>query len=781
MSMAEYFSGAVRISSCVPVTIGDKMQSTLCKNREKTIAYRIMRAHEHYSNLCETESNDEVPDDKIESGTGSKRANTNHTAEDTKMRLKFDALVSHDITYVAIIQTARASGMTEFPLPYALTNCHNSLCAVGGTINEDDHAFGLSAAKKYGGIYVPANQAVIHQYARDILTGCGKMILGSDSHTRYGCYGTLGIGEGGSELTKQLLNNTYDLDPPEVTLVWLDGTIPHGIGPHDVALALIKETFPGGCVKNKILEFAGPGVSELSMDFRIGIDVMTTETGCLSSIWVTDGKVRAYYEDVGRPDDYSILSLEDGAYYDSIIKINLSAMKSMIALPFHPSKAFTIHELQSEPERILRQAQDECNRELSGGIKLDLLRCINKQGKIACEQGIIVGCAGGMYESISEAADILRGKSIGNGYFDLSVYPASAPISLAITRDGISEILLESGSLIKPAFCGPCFGAGDTPAHNTLSIRHATRNFASREGSKPTNGQISAVALMDARSIAATAVNGGILTAATDIQYTVSPRKYIYDGSIYEKRCYNGVGKPERNTELRLGPNITDWPKFSKLEDNLLLKLCAVIHDTVTTTDELIPSGETSSYRSNPIALAEHTLSRRVPGYVQASKAVRKLEEARYNGDMTAELEELRSILGKAGGELAQTSVGSCIFAAKPGDGSAREQAASCQRVLGGLANISYEYATKRYRSNCINWGIIPFTFSGGNGFGFNAGDWIYIPDIRAAILAGCPAIPAKVITDRGVINISLECTGLSVDERKILTDGCLINFYSKR
>ena len=743
MSMIEHLSGGVSLVSGRPVKAADGQDRI--SGREKTMAYKILRAHVK--------------------GGGAKQ-----------MRLKFDALASHDITFVGIIQTARASGMTEFIMPYALTNCHNSLCAVGGTINEDDHAFGLSAAKKYGGIFVPANQAVLHQYARERLTGCGKMILASDSHTRYGCYGTLGVGEGGGELAKQLLDNTYDIEPPEVVLVWLEGAPPRGVGPHDVALALIRETFPGGKVKDKILEFAGPGIASLSMDFRIGIDVMTTETSCLSSIWETDGTVRAFYENVGRPGDYRKLSVEDGAYYDSMVKIDLSAMEAMIALPFHPSKAFTIHELQGDPERILLKAQEECNKELSGQVKLDLLRCINEDGEVNCEQGVIVGCSGGMYGNISEAADILCGKSIGNGYFELSVYPSSMPVALAMTRDGLAETLMESGALIKPAFCGPCFGAGDTPAHNTLSIRHATRNFANREGSKPSSGQISAVALMDARSIAATALRGGILTAATDIDYEVIPREYKYDGSVYEKRCYDGYGRPDPSAELRLGPNITDWPKFPKMENDILLRLCAVIRDDVTTTDELIPSGETSSYRSNPIALSEFTLSRRVPGYVAASKSVRVLDELRREGSVPAEAAE---VLGKVGGDITATSIGSCVFAKKPGDGSAREQAASCQKVLGGLANICYEYATKRYRSNCINWGIVPFTISESEPFDYSDGDWIYVPGIRRAILSGIGAIHAKVISGDTVSDITVECRGLTDDERLILTEGCLMNYYA--
>ena len=713
--------------------------------REKTMAYQIIRQHDR-------------------------------STDPKKLRLKFDALVSHDITYVGIIQTARASGMRSFPIPYALTNCHNSLCAVGGTINEDDHAFGLSAAKRYGGIFVPANQAVIHQYAREALCGCGRMILGSDSHTRYGCYGTMGVGEGGGELAKQLLENTYDVDAPEVVLVWVEGDVPHGIGPHDVAIALVGATFDSGFVKNKIMEFAGPGIEDLSMDFRIGVDVMTTETSCLSSIWVTDKKVKKYYKNVGRPDDYKKLRPKDGAYYDSMIRVNLGEMESMIALPFHPSKAYTIRELQKDPAGIFEAIEAECNRELGGRVKMDLRRSINADGKIAAEQGVIVGCSGGMYENISEAADILKGKSVGDGYFSLSVYPSSAPIGLAMTKDGIAASLMETGALIKPAFCGPCFGAGDTPAHNTLSIRHATRNFANREGSKPSGGQIAAVALMDARSIAATAANGGILTAATDLDYTVTPREYKFDPTIYDKRVYNGYGKPDPSVELRFGPNIADWPKMHRMDDDLLVRLCAVIRDDVTTTDELIPSGETSSYRSNPIALSEFTLSRRVPEYVGRSKAVRALDLARRSGEAPAEVTEA---LGKVGGDINKTTVGSCVFAKKPGDGSAREQAASCQKVLGGWANICYEYATKRYRSNCLNWGIVPFTIDTSEAFDYTDGDWVYVPGIRQAILDGVEIVGGKVITADGVTDITLTCKGLSADEKLILTEGCLMNYYA--
>ncbi len=716
--------------------------------REKTIAYSILRAHDK-------------------------------SADPKKMRITFDALISHDITFVGIIQTAKASGLKKFPIPYAMTNCHNSLCAVGGTINEDDHAFGLSAAKKYGGIYVPPNQAVIHQYARERLAGCGKMILGSDSHTRYGSYGAMGVGEGGGELVKQLLENTYDVAAPEVVLVYLDGKPRKGVGPQDVAIALVGATFPGGDVKNKVLEFVGPGVKELSSDFRIGIDVMTTETSCLTSIWETDEVTRDYYETVGRPEDFKELKPQNGAYYDMVVRIDLSSIECMIALPFHPSKAYTIHELQQNPEKIFAEIEESCNKQLGGKVTMDLRRNI-VDGKVVCDQGVIVGCSGGMYENIVEAAAILDGGSIGNGYFDMSVYPSSTPVSLAVTRGGAAEKLMEAGCVVKPAFCGPCFGAGDTPANNALSIRHATRNFANREGSKPGQGQISAVALMDARSIAATARNGGVLTAATDIEYespTAEQLKYHYDGSVYEKRCYDGFGKADPSAELRYGPNIKDWPQMPALEEDLLLRLCAVIHDEVTTTDELIPSGETSSYRSNPIGLSEFALSRRVPEYVGRSKAVRALEEAHLKGETAPEVAE---VLHKVDGNAQKTTVGSCVFARRPGDGSAREQAASCQKVLGGFANVCYEYATKRYRSNCINWGIVPFTIDKSVDFPYEDGDWIYVPGVRAAIAEGREEIPAKVVTcDGKVHDMVLQCKGLTADEKLILQEGCLMNYYA--
>ena len=717
--------------------------------REKTIAYSILRHH-------------------------------NVSSDPKHLRIKFDALISHDITFVGIIQTAKASGLKEFPVPYAMTNCHNSLCAVGGTINEDDHAFGLSAAKKYGGIYVPANQAVIHQYARERLAGCGKMILGSDSHTRYGSYGTMGVGEGGGELVKQLLKNTYDVAAPQVVLVYLDGKLKKGVGPQDVAIALVGATFPNGDVKNKVLEFVGPGVKTLSNDLRIGIDVMTTETSCLSSIWETDETTKEFYEIVGRPEDYKELKPGNGAYYDMVVHIDLSKIESMIALPFHPSKAYTIHELQADPEGIFTKIEADCNKQLGGKVTLDLHHCINEDGKVTCDQGVIVGCSGGMYENIVEAAAILKDQSIGNGYFDMSVYPSSMPIGLAITKNGTAATLMEAGCVIKPAFCGPCFGAGDTPANNALSIRHATRNFANREGSKPGNGQISAVALMDARSIAATAANKGVLTAATDFDYvepTPEQLKYHFDGSVYAKRCYEGFGKADPTAELRYGPNIKDWPHMPALEDDLLVKLCAVIHDDVTTTDELIPSGETSSYRSNPIGLSEFALSRRVPEYVGRSKQVRALEEAKLAGEKP---EEAVNILAKVGGDLAKTTIGSCVFAHRPGDGSAREQAASCQKVLGGFANICYEYATKRYRSNCINWGIVPFTMDKNVPFNYEDGDYVYIPGVKEGILKGQEEFEAKVIRkDGSVHDLKLECKGLTEDEKLILKEGCLMNYYA--
>lgn len=694
------------------------------------------------------------------------------------MRIRFDAMMSHDITYVGIIQTARASGLEKFPIPYAMTNCHNSLCAVGGTINEDDHVFGLSAAKKYGGIYVPANQAVIHQYAREAMVKCGNMILGSDSHTRYGSLGNMGVGEGGGELVKQLLNNTWDINSPEVILVWLEGSPRKGIGPHDVAISLVKAVFDNGFVKNKVLEFAGPGVKNLPIDFRNGIDIMTTETTCLSSIWITDDEVRRHYETHNRPEDYRELLPGKVTYYDGMIRIDLSKQESMIALPFHPSNAYTIHELQANPEEILRAVEEDARSRFGDKIDVHLTDKI-KNGKVMADQGIIAGCSGGTYDNLAQAASILKDKSVGNDYFSISAYPQSVPVYMAATRNGIAEELLEAGVVIKPAFCGPCFGAGDVPSNNGLSIRHTTRNFPNREGSKPGQGQISLVALMDARSIAATAANGGVITAATDIDFEDTHKPYNFDGKIYERRVYNGFSRENLSEELRYGPNIKDWPKMYPMSENMLLELAAVIHDPVTTTDELIPSGETSSYRSNPLKLSEFALSRRVPEYVGLSKRIQKEDLERREGNTPA---DIVNVLGKVGANAADTSFGSCVFANRPGDGSAREQAASCQKVLGGDANICYEYATKRYRSNCINWGIVPFTLDKDTEFDYLPGDYVFIPGIREAILGGEEETMAKVITKAGEIkDIKLYFKNLTPVERQILADGCLMNYYANQ
>ncbi len=691
------------------------------------------------------------------------------------MRIKFDAMMSHDITYVGIIQTARASGLEKFPLPYAMTNCHNSLCAVGGTINEDDHVFGLSAAKKYGGIYVPANQAVIHQYAREAMVKCGNMILGSDSHTRYGSLGNMGVGEGGGELVKQLLENTWDINAPEVVLVWLEGTPKKGIGPHDVAISLVKAVFDNGFVKNKVLEFAGPGVKNLPIDFRNGIDIMTTETTCLSSIWITDEEVKHHYDIHRRPEAYKELRPGKVAYYDGMIRIDLSTQEAMIALPFHPSNAYTIHELQANPEKILREVEEDAKKLFGDKVNVELTNKI-VNGKVMADQGIIAGCSGGTYDNLSAAAAILNGKSIGNDYFTISAYPQSVPVYMATTRNKIAEELLEAGVVIKPAFCGPCFGAGDVPSNNGLSIRHTTRNFPNREGSKPGQGQISLVALMDARSIAATAANGGVITAATDVDFEDTHKPYDFDAKIYERRIYNGFDKADDSQELKYGPNIKDWPKMYAMEENMLLELAAVIHDPVTTTDELIPSGETSSYRSNPLKLSEFALSRRVPEYVGISKRIQSEDLARREGKTP---QHVIDALAKVGADAKNTSFGSCVFANRPGDGSAREQAASCQKVLGGDANICYEYATKRYRSNCINWGIVPFTIAQDTPFDYASGDFVFIPGIREAILGGKEEIDAKVITANGVKDIHLYFQNLTADERTILAEGCLMNYYA--
>ncbi len=702
----------------------------------------------------------------------------NTSGDDNKLKIKFDAMVSHDITYVGIIQTARASGLTEFPLPYAMTNCHNSLCAVGGTINEDDHVFGLSAAKKFGGIYVPANQSVIHSYAREELAACGNMILGSDSHTRYGALGTMGVGEGGPELVKQLLKNTWDLDMPEVVLVYLTGTPKRGIGPHDVALALVKATFESGFVKNRVLEFVGPGVANLPIDFRNGVDVMTTETTCLSSIWVTDEITKGHYTAHHRAECYKELQPGNGAYYDRFITIELDKVESMIALPFHPSNAYTIHEFVENAEEILAKVEAEASTKFKN-VTYKLTDKV-KDGKVYADQGVIAGCAGGLFDNIDEAAAILAGNSCGNGYFSLNVYPTSVPVSLELTKIGASAELLKAGAVIKPSFCGPCFGAGDVPSNNGLSLRHTTRNFPNREGSKPSDGQLCGVALMDARSIAATAANGGVITAATDIEYEVPSHEYHFDKTVYQNRLYYGYGKVDKDAELILGPNITDWPKMEALTDNMLVKLAAVIRDPVTTTDELIPSGETSSYRSNPLRLSEFALSRRVPEYVGRSKAIHAVDLARQNGEKPEELMEVLAHFGDAEALLSNTQFGSCVFANRPGDGSAREQAASCQKVLGGYANICYEFATKRYRSNCINWGILPFTLEEGTEFPYSDGDYVYIPNVRKYIMEGKEEFPAKVLTaDGNVHDITLYVKNLTPDEKEIILEGCLINYYA--
>ena len=685
----------------------------------------------------------------------------NASPDPMQLRIRFDAMVSHDITYVGIIQQARASGMKEFPLPYALTNCHNSLCAVGGTINEDDHMFGLSAAKKYGGIYVPANQSVIHSYAREELAGCGKMILGSDSHTRYGALGTMAVGEGGPELAKQLLKNTWDVPMPKVVLVYLTGTPKKGVGPHDVAIALVKATFETGFVNNCVLEFCGPGIRDLPIDYRNGIDVMTTETTCLSSIWETDQVTEGFFRTHGRPADYKPLHPGEVAWYDKYITIELDKVEPMIALPFHPSNAYTIKEFLANAEEILKGVEADARRRFP---KADphLTDKIH-DGGVWADQGVIAGCAGGLFDNIAEAADILRGKFTGSGAFSFDVYPTSVPVSLELMKLGATADLLESGAIIKPSFCGPCFGAGDVPANNGLSLRHTTRNFPNREGSKPGEGQFAGVCLMDARSIAATAANGGRITPATDLDYTPVHHEYHFDDTVYKNRVYYGFGKADPSVELQMGPNITDWPKMYQLSENLLVELAAVIHDPVTTTDELIPSGETSSYRSNPLRLAEFTLSRRVPEYVDRSKAVARQETARREGTLSEHLRQVLSQVGDADRLAGSTQFGSCVFANKPGDGSAREQAASCQKVLGGFANICYQFATKRYRSNCINWGILPFTLDEGTPFDYESGDCVFVPHIRQAVEQGREDIPAKVICrDGSVHDLLLHVKGLT-------------------
>ena len=709
-----------------------------------------------------------------------KEHNTSGNME--KLKIKFDKLTSHDITFVGIIQTARASGLEKFPIPYVLTNCHNSLCAVGGTINEDDHVFGLSCAKKYGGVYVPPHQAVIHQYAREMLTGGGKMILGSDSHTRYGALGTMAMGEGGPELVKQLLSQTYDINMPDVIGIYLTGSPVKGVGPQDVALAIIGAVFGNGYVNNKVMEFVGPGVENLSADFRIGVDVMTTETTCLSSIWKTDDKIKEFYEIHGRAEDYKELNPGSVAYYDGMVYVNLSQIRPMIAMPFHPSNTYTIEELKENLMDILEDVEKRAKVSLDGAVDFTLKNKVHN-GQLYVEQGIIAGCAGGGFENICDAADILKGRFIGNDEFTLSVYPASTPIYMELARNGKLADLIQSGAVVKTAFCGPCFGAGDTPANNAFSIRHSTRNFPNREGSKLQSGQIASVALMDARSIAATAANKGYLTAATemaDIEFT-SP-KYFFDRSIYENRVFDSKGVADPSVEIKLGPNIKDWPVMCELPENLVLKVVSEIHDPVTTTDELIPSGETSSYRSNPLGLAEFTLSRKDPAYVGLAKEVqagqKAIEAGNCPGEAFPELKPVFETIRNSYPNVDKNNVGvgSTIFAVKPGDGSAREQAASCQKVLGGWANIANSYATKRYRSNLINWGMLPFLIDEGE-LPFRNKDYLFIPEIRKVVEEKATEVKAYVVKDGQMKEFTLKLGEMTDEERQIILDGCLINY----
>ena len=719
--------------------------------KKNTLAYGILRAH-------------------------------NKSEDMENLKLKFDCLASHDITFVGIVQTAIASGIKKFPVPYALTNCHNSLCAVGGTINEDDHLFGLSSAKKFGGMYVPPNLAVIHQFAREVLAGGGRMILGSDSHTRYGALGTMAIGEGGPELVKQLLGQTYDVACPEVVAVRLTGEPVKGVGPQDIALTIIGEVFDRGYVNNKIMEFVGDGIKHLSVDYRIGIDVMTTETTCLSSIWETDERVKEFYEIHNRPNDYKELSLSAPAYYDGLIEVDLGKIRPMIAMPFHPSNTYLVDEVNKNPKDILHEVEEKAKVSFGKDINFKLTDKI-KDGRIQVDQGIIAGCAGGGFENLCAAADILKGKYIGNDEFSLSLYPASQPVYIELVRNGTVATLMETGALVKSAFCGPCFGAGDVPANGAFSIRHSTRNFPSREGSKPGSGQMASVALMDARSIAATAANKGRLTSACEIDVEYSHPKYFFDGKIYDNRVFNGVRRPDFNAELKYGPNIVPWPKMERLADDILIKIVSEIHDPVTTTDELIPSGETSSYRSNPLGLAEFTLSRKDPDYVGEAKKVRSMEEERLNGKAftDVELNEAIAVL-KAYDEdfkAELTEIGSAIYAVKPGDGSAREQAASCQRVLGGLANIAKAYATKRYRSNVMNWGMIPFIYEDEN-IPFHKGDFIYIKGIKSAIENGDSKVKAVIVNENGTKEIELSLGAMTDEEKDIIVSGCLINYNNR-
>ncbi|NLO08329.1 MAG: hydratase [Clostridiales bacterium] len=724
---------------------------------------------------------DNIDKDKARYGTMAYKILKKHNTSGsmTNLKIKFDRLISHDITYVGIIQTARASGLLKFPVPYVLTNCHNSLCAVGGTINEDDHMFGLSAAKKYGGIYVPAHQAVIHQYAREMMAETGSMILGSDSHTRYGALGTMAMGEGGPELVKQLLEKTYDIPMPKVVAVYLTGSPRKGVGPQDIALSIIKAVFKNGYVNNKVMEFVGDGIKNLSMDYRIGIDVMTTETTCLSSIWVTDDMVREYYDLHNRSEAFKYIRPESVTYYEGMVYVDLSQIKPMIAMPFHPSNAYTIDELNANLYDILDEVEKNALISLDNKIKYTLKDKI-KNNKLYVEQGTIAGCAGGSFENICDATDILNGSFTGSDEFSLSVYPASQPIFMELIKNGVVAKLTAAGASIRTAFCGPCFGAGDTPANNGLSIRHTTRNFPNREGSKITNGQIASVALMDARSIAATAANKGYLTSAEDIDAKFGKPKYFYDSRIYENRVYDGTLKPDSNIELKMGPGIVDWPKMSELTDDIILKVVSVIHDPVTTTDELIPSGETSSYRSNPLGLAEYTLSRKDPEYVGRAKEVHIAEKARLAGkDIIKANPELlkvyKTLKENFDIDMENTQIGTTIYAVKPGDGSAREQAASCQKVLGGYANIAKEYATKRYRSNLINWGMLPFVLDGD--LPFDKDDYIFIKDIKNAVENKSDKIKAYVV-NKGMKEFVLSLGELTDDERTIILKGCLINYY---
>ena len=747
---AYLINGTEWVEDAAEVAAKTGKQVTKEEAKQGTIAYGILKAH-----------------------------NTSDNME--KLKIRFDKLTSHDITFVGIIQTARASGLEKFPMPYVLTNCHNSLCAVGGTINEDDHMFGLTCAKKYGGVYVPPHQAVIHQFAREMLAGGGKMILGSDSHTRYGALGTMAMGEGGPELVKQLLNQTYDINMPGVVAVYLTGEPVKGVGPQDVALAIIGAVFGNGYVKNKVMEFVGPGVASLSPDFRIGIDVMTTETTCLSSIWKTDAKVEEFYEIHGRKEEYKELNPADVAYYDGVISIDLSTVKPMIAMPFHPSNTYTIEELNANLYDILKDVEKKAEVSLDGAVEYTLQNKVH-DGKLLVDQGIIAGCAGGGFENICAAADILKGKYIGSDGFTLSVYPASMPIYMELIKNGCAATLMETGAVLKTAFCGPCFGAGDTPANNAFSIRHSTRNFPNREGSKLQSGQISSVALMDARSIAATAANKGVLTAATEFDGNFNEYKYFFDANIYANRVFDSHGVADPNQEIQFGPNIKDWPKMSPLPENLLLKVVSEIHDPVTTTDELIPSGETSSYRSNPLGLAEFALSRKDPEYVGRAKAVqvaqKALEAGECAGKAVPEVGEVMGVVKKTFPDVEHDNlgVGSTIFAVKPGDGSAREQAASCQKVLGGWANIANEYATKRYRSNLINWGMLPFLIEEGE-LPFKNLDYIFLPGIKDAVTLKKDVIDAYVVKDGELKKFTMRLGELTDEERQIILKGCLINY----